>query len=60
VAEVEPVLVRQHEEALDGSVVWIKEKLREGTQLCCTVPPVRAVNENILLILQDRVKDLID
>ena len=43
-AEVEPLLLHEDLEALDGSVVRVQQELREGEELRRPVPAVTAVN----------------
>ena len=46
VSEVEPVLLYERLEALDGSVVGVDQQLGEGAGLAGAVPTVRAVHHH--------------
>ena len=58
-AEREPLFLNQLLEASDCTVSAIEQDLSEGSQLGRPVPPVSAVNENVIFMIYDSVHDVV-
>jgi hypothetical protein len=58
-AEREPLFLNQLLEAPDCTVSAIEQNLSEGSQLGRSVPPVSAVNENVIFMIYDSVHDVV-
>ena len=58
-AEREPLFLNQLLEAPDRTVSAIEQNLSEGSQLGRSVPPVSAVNENVIFMIYDSVHDVV-
>ena len=59
VTERNPILLDQNLEAFKRSEVRIEHKLGQWTKLSCSVPAIRAVNQDVLLASMNGLKDLV-
>ena len=55
VPKSDPVFLDQDLETLESAVVGIKKKLGKRAELSCSVPAVRAMNEDVMLLDRERV-----
>lgn len=53
VAERHPILLYQYLEALKGAVMWVEHELRQRAELSCTVPPIGAVHQDVIMLHGD-------
>ena len=59
VAEWDPILLDEDLESLESAIIRIDHQLRQRTELGCTIPAIRTMNQNIVLLTTERVQDLI-
>lgn len=58
-AKFEPIFLNDFDQTLYCPIIWIQQMLRETAQLCCSIPAIRAVDDDVLLLHKDFLNDLV-
>ena len=54
-----PLFLNQHLETFKSAVVWIEHQLGQWAELCCSVPAIRAMNQDIVLFIRYGIEYLV-
>ena len=59
VAERDPIFFDEDLEAFESAVVWVDHQLSQRAKLGCSIPAIWTMDQNIVLLMGERVQDLI-